>query len=270
LVTGKQMVLVIVVNALISALISLTIVIVVVLPAVDEVRVSQPAPTTVAMVTQAPPVNETETVPEPVIHVVEAGDTISGLALRYGVAAEDIAAANRLENPNFLREGNELIIPVGGVPQVTATIAAVPTATETPLPFDPPSALTATAIAQASATALPPIPTLPMQGELEVEITGVIGAQDLSQERVIITNVGDQFADMAGWVLSDTDGNSYTFAGFRLWPGGNVAVYTRGGQDGNPPASFFWGKQNGVWSAGDVATLADAGGNVIATHELGP
>ena len=106
--------------------------------------------------------------------------------------------------------------------------------------------------------------------ELDVEITGVIGAQDLSQERVIITNVGDQFADMAGWILSDADGNSYAFAGFRLWPGGNVAVYTRGGQDGSPPASFFWGKLSGVWSPGEVATLVDAGGNTVATHTLGP
>jgi hypothetical protein len=109
-----------------------------------------------------------------------------------------------------------------------------------------------------------------VEGEVEVEITGVIGAQDLSQERVIITNVGDQFADMAGWILSDADGNSYTFAGFRLWPGGNVAVYSRGGQDGSPPASFFWGKLSGVWSPGEVVTLVDAGGNPIATHTLGP
>ena len=258
--TGKQMVLVIVVNALISALISLAIVILVVLPAVDELRPSEPAPTTVAMATQALAVDETEPIPEPIVHVVKDGDTISGLALKYGVSAEDIAAANRLENLDFLRAGNELLIPVGGVPEVTAT----------PLPFEPPSALTATAVAQANTTPLPVIPTLPMEGDLDVEITGVIGAQDLSQERVIITNVGDRFADMAGWILSDADGNSYTFAGFRLWPGGNVAVYTRGGQDGNPPASFFWGKLNGVWSPGDVATLVDAGGNVIATHPLGP
>jgi LysM repeat protein len=264
------MVLVIVVNALISALISLAIIFVVVLPAVDELRPLQPAPTTVTMVTQAPVVGQTEPIPAPIVHVVEAGDTISGLALKYGVTAEDIAAANRLENPNFLREGNELLIPVGGVPEATATIALVPTATETPLPFEPPSALTATAAAQANATPLPAIPTLPMEGELDVEITGVIGAQDLSQERVIITNVGDQFADMAGWILSDADGNSYTFAGFRLWPGGNVAVYTRGGQDGSPPASFFWGKLSGVWSPGEVATLVDAGGNAVATHALGP
>lgn len=264
------MVLVIVVNALISALISLAIVFAVVLPAVDELRPLQPTPTTAVMVTQAPSVDEIEPVQEPIVHVVEAGDTISGLALKYGVTAEDIAAANRLENPNFLREGNELLIPVAGIPEATATLASVPTATETSLPFEPPSALTATAIVQANATPLPAFPTLPMEGELDVEITGVLGAQDLSQERVIITNVGDRFADMAGWVLSDADGNSYTFAGFRLWPGGNVAVYTRAGQDGNPPASFFWGKLNGVWSAGDVATLVDAGGNVIATHTLGP
>jgi LysM repeat protein len=264
------MVLVIVVNALISALIALAIVFVVVLPAVDELRPSEPAPTAAAMVTQAQVTGETEPIPEPIVHVIEDGDTISGLALKYGVTDEDIAAANRLENLDYLRAGNELLIPVGGIPEVTATIVPVPTETETALPFEPPSALTATAVAQANATPLPTIPTLPMEGELDVEISGVIGAQDLSQERVIITNVGDRYADMAGWVLSDADGNSYTFAGFRLWPGGNVALYSRGGQDGSPPASFFWGKLSGVWSPGEVATLVDAAGNAVATHTLGP
>jgi LysM repeat protein len=266
------MVLVVVVNALISALISLVIILLVVLPAVDELRPAQhaePAPTTAAMSTQAPELGETEPIPAPIVHVVQDGDTILGLALKYGVSAEAIAAANQLENLDYLRAGNELLIPVGGVPEVTATIAAVPTETETALPFEPPSALTATAVAQANETPLPPVPTLPMEGELDIEITGVIGAQDLSQERVIITNVGDQFADMAGWVLSDADGNSYTFSGFRLWPGGNVAVYSRGGQDGSPPASFFWGKLSGVWSPGEVVTLVDAVGNSVATHTLG-
>jgi LysM repeat protein len=262
--------LVIVVNALISTLIALALIFVVVLPAVDELRPSSPAPVIAAVVTQTTMVDETEPTPESVVHVVKAGDTISGLALKYRVPADDIAAANRLENPDFLRAGKELIIPLGGVPQVTATIASVPTATETPLPFEPPSALTATAAAQGTATAPAPIPTLALEGELRIEITGIIGAGDLSQERAIITNVGDRFADMDGWILSDTDGNSYTFSGFRLWPGGNVAVYTRGGQDGNPPASFFWNKLDPVWSTGDEATLTDAEGKVIATHTLGP
>ncbi|NIV39826.1 MAG: LysM peptidoglycan-binding domain-containing protein, partial [Anaerolineae bacterium] len=62
---------------------------------------------------------------------------------------EDIIAANQLENPNFLQVGMQLIIPIGGVPEVTATFTPAPTATDTPIPFEPPSAdMTATVAAE--------------------------------------------------------------------------------------------------------------------------
>lgn len=48
---------------------------------------------------------------EGVEHVVAWGETISLIASRYGVTAEDIAAANNLTNPNLIRAGDVLIIP---------------------------------------------------------------------------------------------------------------------------------------------------------------
>jgi hypothetical protein len=41
------------------------------------------------------------------------------------------------------------------------------------------------------------------------------------------------------------------------------------GQDGNPPANFYWGKLEPVWSVGDVITLKDAQGAVLATYTVG-
>ena len=45
------------------------------------------------------------------IHVVAAGETLNGIAARYGVSVESIATANRPPNPNKLVIGQALIIP---------------------------------------------------------------------------------------------------------------------------------------------------------------
>jgi len=46
-----------------------------------------------------------------VIHIVRAGETLSGIAVRYRVTMDGIAAANRLANPSFIRTGQQLRIP---------------------------------------------------------------------------------------------------------------------------------------------------------------
>jgi LysM repeat protein len=46
-------------------------------------------------------------------HRVARGETLYGIAVRYGVPVDDIAAANRLVSPGVIYEGQELIIPCG-------------------------------------------------------------------------------------------------------------------------------------------------------------
>lgn len=263
--TRKQIALIIAANAVISVVISVIVALLVIRPAKV---ITTATPTLGAGATPAI-AGATPTL-ELIIHVVQSGDTISGLAFQYDVPEADIIAANRLDNPNFLQVGTDLIIPVGGVPEVTATLTPAPTPTDTPIPFEPPSAdMTATAAAEAGATATPLPTELPTTGELQIEITEVIAAGQIDREHVVITNVGDSLADMQGWTLSDTDGNIYTFPNFRLWAGGNAMVHTRIGQDGNPPFSFFWGKLEAIWSAGEVATLKTANGEMVATYSVG-
>lgn len=267
--TRKQFAIVIAVNAVVSALITLLLVLVV-LPAFGTPAPVQEGATATSgpiagqatePAVQAPPS------PTALIHIVQAGDTISGLSQRYDVPAEDIIAANQIDNPNFLQLGTELTIPVGGLPEATATLTPVPTATETPIPFEPPPALTSTAAAVViTATAAPPV--LPTSGELQVEIGEILGAGDVALERVIVANMGERLADMQGWTLSDAGGNVYTFANFRLWNGGSAIVHTRIGEDGNPPANFYWGKLEALWAPGEVATLKDREGQVIDTYTV--
>ena len=266
--TRKQIAFIIGLNAVISVVISIVVVLILAPP--DQVGPASTItmPTSSVMTTQA--VEEITPTVEVVLHVVKAGDTISGMAFQYDVSEEDIIAANQLENPNFLQVGMQLIIPIGGVSQATATFTPAPTATNTPLPFDPPSAdMTATVAAELGATTTPLPTPLPSSGEFTIEITEVLGAGQIDQERVVITNLGDRLASMQDWTLSGADGNIYTFPNFRLWAGGGVTVHTRVGQDGNPPSNFYWGKLEAVWSLGDVVTLKDAQGLVLATYTVG-
>lgn len=59
-----------------------------------------------------------EASPEPpadIVHTVVAGDTVSGLAERYGKRWIDIAVANQLEDQDHIEVGQKLVIPAQGV-----------------------------------------------------------------------------------------------------------------------------------------------------------
>ena len=75
----------------------------------------QASPTPVASGSAGPTVAPSPTpVPTPaqVVHVVKAGDTISGIATEYGVTVDQILAANpQIKNPNSINVGDEIVIP---------------------------------------------------------------------------------------------------------------------------------------------------------------
>lgn len=48
------------------------------------------------------------------VHVVRAGETLSGIASRYGVSATALARANGISNPNHIYVGQRLVIPGAG------------------------------------------------------------------------------------------------------------------------------------------------------------
>lgn len=51
----------------------------------------------------------------PIVHVVYWGETLSGIALRYGTSVQAIAGYNGLTNPNRIYAGQRLLIPAGPV-----------------------------------------------------------------------------------------------------------------------------------------------------------
>ncbi len=56
----------------------------------------------------------------PIVHVVQRGENLFRISLRYGVSMDAIAAANGIVNPHHIYAGQRLIIPVG------STLSPVP------------------------------------------------------------------------------------------------------------------------------------------------
>ncbi|MCW5875102.1 MAG: lamin tail domain-containing protein [Anaerolineales bacterium] len=112
-----------------------------------------------------------------------------------------------------------------------------------PLPFEGGSALPATS---------------------QLRVAAVVAVGDLQSERVLIEHAGDKELALAGWRLRDASGTEFRFPTLVLHPGGQVAIYTRAGDD--TAAELYWGRQAPVWSRGEELTLLDASGNVQATY----
>jgi LysM repeat protein len=73
--------------------------------------------------------------PTPYIYQVKKGDTLLGIALRYGLTLEALQVANPKVNPNFLSVGTQLVIPIT---QASNIPTATPSPTPLPLSIDPP------------------------------------------------------------------------------------------------------------------------------------
>ena len=85
----------------------------------------QPTPT------PGPPVSPSPTsTPAPVVYTVRSGDTLYGIANRYGVSIDDIIEINELTEPEKLQPGDRLLI--SSLETVSGRV--LPTATPTPEP----------------------------------------------------------------------------------------------------------------------------------------
>lgn len=186
----------------------------------------------------------------PTIHIVQAGETLGRISQQYDVPVEDIAEANDIFNVNSISVGQELVIPIGGLPTETPLPTASPTADEPPTPR----------------------PTEPLpEGTAVVEISEVMGVGEMTSESVLITNAGTRPISLLGWQLVDEQGNDYTFIDVTLYGSGDagspaIVVHTEAGQ--NTPSDLYWGQETAVWESGETATLRDAEGTVQATYVI--
>lgn len=79
-------------------------------------------PTELAAPTPAAPPTPMPT-PTPLVHIVAIGETISSIALRYGLDMGAVLAANPDINPNTLTAGREVIVPLGDSAAMIGTVA---------------------------------------------------------------------------------------------------------------------------------------------------
>jgi LysM repeat protein len=166
-----------------------------------------------------------------VMYQVEAGDTLGGIALEFGVSIESIMQENGLVEAERLGSGQVLFIPLP--PQGSEGASDVPV----------------------SASAEP-----------QVQIAYVLGAGDLNSERVRFERVGEGNLSLAGWVLHDEDGNQFTFPQLSLFPGAVVDLYSGVGRD--TVMALYWGLPEPIWSPGETVTLLDDQGDVVATYTV--
>ena len=220
------------VNALLSAAISGVVVylaLALYAPSVIERVVSDPA--RVVVVTAGPTRRA-----QPLSYTVKAGDTLSSIALNFGITTASLMQANGITNPNLLAVGQTIVIP----PQDLTPGAAGPTVGAT-IVASPSPILRITAILRADS---PP---------------------SSSGEMVIIQNVGSR-VNMKGWTLADLNGNLYVFPDFVLEVNAGVRVHSDTGFDTG--ADLYWGRTSSVWDSNDTATLKDRNGVVVDSYTV--
>jgi len=242
-----------------------------------------------------PNTSEGASVPgECIVHALAEGENPAALSEEYGVTVSAILLANNLteDDARFLQIGDELVIPVEGCPidqlvPPTETPTITPTASETLPPEELTQAVEATDAAETE-TRLPtatetgtatatqtespsetPTPTAtstatpalaPTAVDAQVQIVEVLSPGDITAEGVRIVNVGNAVS-VAGWTITDAQGNEFVLPEQRLFTNGSVTIYTRPGED--TPIVFYWGRSTAVWGEeDDVVTLRDANGRV--------
>ena len=253
----RQMVFLLGVNAFVSLLISLCVVLAFRwydrrgVP-VSPTLVAQPrfTPTVLPGTTTAPLPTPT---PGPTVYVVQPGDTLSAIALMFDISEQDLMRANNLVDPDTIYVGQELFIPIGGLPTDTPLPPPSPVEPSTPSPMSSPEEATPT-----------PAPTPVAQPQ--VTISEVLYRGDPAQETVVLFNPGRPVV-LRDWTLRDAQGHVYTFPNFFLGTGGSVRIHTGSGTD--TPTDLYWGLDEAVWGEpGDVVTLADNNGLIITTYPL--
>jgi hypothetical protein len=209
------------------------------------------------------------------LHTIVKGDAPFLIAEQYGANPFLLLEANGLteETATGLQIGDTLVVPLDGCPvdQLPnyAPVAAEGEPTFTPVPSTAATEESTQEATPAQSPTTAPSPTItlaPTAQNAELTIVGVEKMGDVTAEGVSLRNEGAIISSMAEWTLSDADGNTYTFKEGVFFSEAEIKVFTRDGTD--TPLVRYWGLDRPVWNAGDVITLKDNKGAVIATRRV--
>jgi len=85
-------------------------------PASLAVSLAMPTvlPTLIPQVLTPAPTNTPAPTPTPIVHIIQPGDTLLGIALQYGVTLDELFQVNGVLKPELLQIGQAVVIPVPG------------------------------------------------------------------------------------------------------------------------------------------------------------
>lgn len=285
-----QLALIIGVNAVISLVISVAVVLMAnrpVLPGdvatpstqAGGAATTSPEPASGSTPAAASSVEANATTPpaRPSTYLVQAGDTLGAIADRFGVSLSDLMTANGLTNQDFIQVGQQLVIPANDTSLPTPTFTAMPIPTDTPLPFDPPTPLPAdAAVPPEPAVTVGPTPTLtpspsptrqgptptalptftpPPFDEIKVVISEVNSPGDLFQETLVILNQGAG-TSLKDWKLEGSPLGVVTFPDIILFSGGSIRIHTVAGE--NTASDLYLNQGEAAWPPGTTIILSNA------------
>ena len=178
---------------------------------------------------------------------VGPGETLSEIAVVFGVSIDQLLEINNLDNPDELRAGMTLQIPVqGSIAQENNSAGQGDSQVESePLP-----------------TATPPA-----QPENNIiKILTIVGVNDLATEHLQIQSLSPEALSLEGWRMETNDGQVYYFPKITLFEHGAVDLYTRAGI--NSVVALYWGRSTPIFQSGDQAVIYDAEENVQAVYSI--
>ncbi len=187
--------------------------------------VATPPPTATPIPSQSPDPGQSS------VYEVQPGDNLLAIALRFNLTLDELMEANGLTDPDFVFVGQRLVIPGGGQAQPGG-----------------------------SGQSASPGPTAAPQ----VRIAQVENPGSLDGEAVLLVNDGDAAVNLQGWTLLREGGPAYTFGDLPLFPGGSVRLHSTGGADTS--VDLYWGQPQALWTPGTTLRLLDASGQEVARY----
>ena len=164
-------------------------------------------------------------------HLVQKGETLSGIARKYGVAVDELVAWNDIKNPDLIHVGQSLVVK--------------PSTKDKGHPISPPG--TANIVIS------------------YIFYDGVVKRVE-SDEYAQITNNGSAPVNLKGYRLNAGDpGQDFWFPDFAIGPGQSCRVYTN---EYHPEScGFSFGSGRAIWNnKGDCGYLYDATGTVVSEY----
>lgn len=206
--------------------------------------------------------------PNCILHVLQGGDTPFGVAEQYGADGFKLMEVNGLTDDTaaLLQIGDVLIVPLEGCSLTAQDIASATPSLEVTDGGLAIQGVDSTAEVTAEPTVRPTLTLPPTAASAQVQIVQVVSPGDVTAEGIVIRNNGESI-NIKDWVLSDSNGNIYTFSERLLFSNASITLFTRTGQDTAIVA--FWNRNTPVFTdPGNVLTLTDKNGVVQSTYRV--